>query len=107
MWTLTARIWISDEDRENAGNPQHESTFDEQADDIQEGLRSIALLYPDMLGLFDWVESDLSAGYIGVISGQEPPLEVVILLHSVSESLGNVQLDENQIAYALFIAKKP
>ena len=44
---------------------------------------------------------------LGIISEEEPTPEVAEQLKGVHEFLGNVQLDEGQVAYAMFMAEEP
>src|ERR1700674_721640 len=108
-WTLAARIPITQEDRKNATKPEYKGTSDQQFIDIWGGLNAIALSQFGMLQLrlFDWVEFDLSATFVGVISEEEPAQQVVERLKGVHEFMGNVDLDEKQVAFALFVAEEP
>ncbi len=89
-WTLTARILPSNVP----------GTYDEQYRKIWGGLYDI-VSQGDALRIFDWVELDLSATFVGVISEGEPPPEVVEQLKGIHEFMGNVKLDEEQVVFAL------
>lgn len=104
-WTLAARIPISEEERENVSNPEYVGVSDKPFMDIYGGLLAIALR--GTFKLFDWVEFDLSATYIGVLSSETPPQEMVDQLKAVHPLMGNVELDEKQVALALAMAENP
>lgn len=103
-WVIAARIPITEQEQDS---PEHVGQEGKTYIEIYSGLRTIALSHNGMFQIFEWVEPDVTATYIGLICN-EPPLEDTVRdIKAVHPFIGNVELNDDQMKLAVHMAEDP